>query len=112
MFDVRDQILNKHSSLFHGRPTPVWTDVPDGWLALLDFTLDQMWWGLSPKERAAVRITHVIGEHGALVVRGAYPVKCEDLLIAMRDASAGLCVCCGQYAVSWAVLPLCRVCTG
>lgn len=111
MFDVRDHFLEKHWSLFQGRPDPLWS-VPDGWLTLLDYTLEQVWWRLSPLERASVRITSIGCVDGQLVVQGVYPHKCDQLLTDMSDASSTLCVCCGLYAVDQAALPLCRVCAG
>lgn len=82
-----------------------------GWLQLLDYTLEQLWWRMDAKDRAKTCITHIQAQDGELVIRGDYPVHCAELLDGMRDASGGLCVCCGRYAMHpGRLLPLCRSC--
>ena len=82
-----------------------------GWLSLVDYTLEQMWWRLDPALRGRVHITHVHAVNGLLVVRAeAVATNVQALLDDAKEASADLCCCCGDYAVVWGPLPLCRRC--
>jgi hypothetical protein len=106
MCDVKKQVIRKHPRLFEGRPRPVW-NVWHGWLMLLDYTLEQMWWRMDECDRAG---TYTQALNGELVILCDYPQHCGELLDALRDASGALCLCCGGYAMTLGPLPLCHSC--
>jgi hypothetical protein len=100
MLSTLDHVRRKNWPVFHGRPEPVF-DIGDGWLRLLDHVCDQMIILLEPNDLAEVCITSVTERGGEMVICASVPAHCwqADLLLdAARDASAGLCTCCGDYA--------------
>ncbi len=111
-FSASAHIKASHPSLFHGLNAPV--DIGDGWLMLLEFTLSQIEIFTTRAEREEIQILGVRTECGEMVITADIPAHLTTVALIIdqaREASGGICVCCGGYATVknlWS--PLCRSC--
>lgn len=91
----------------------MWDGIGDGWLLLLDYTLERLWDALEPEDRDELCITHVRRVGGDLVIQadiGGHCYHALRLIDDVREASRDICTSCGEYAAVQLPRPLCRGC--
>ena len=103
------QLARKHRRLLVGAAWAEW-DVPEGWLALVEHLVGLIDAAiLFNADAECFKFDEMAECSGHLVVIATYPRHLDpvidDLLVAAWDASEGVCMCCGAYAIT--TKPLC-----
>lgn len=90
-------------------------DVPDGWIGIIERTLQRIDDAISDTDAAAFQLVGVEESSGRLVIVGRYPAHCDPVLEQILgdawDASGDICELCGDYSAnSSSLFSLCRQC--